>query len=419
MIDLTELGATELLTRLQEGRATAVELVEAHLARIEALNADLNALVTLNPEAIDIARDRDLALAQGSAVGPLHGLPVTIKDSIETAGLRTTAGYPPLKSHVPTRDAALVERIRRAGAIVLGKSNVSRLAADWQTDNPLFGRTANPWDHRLTPGGSSGGAAVAVASGMSPLDFGTDLGGSIRIPAHFCGIFGLKTTEGRVPGSGVIPDDGIPGRPGTGILHQSVCGPLARSVADLQLAFRVIAGPHRDDHRVAPVPSADLPALPDSLRLAFSMSFGAHEPDRATQGVLAAFRGRLESAGLTLRHMDPDPAWLARAWRAWGLLVGAELGRELPGWQRIGMRVRRILGMQGCVLEAALTEGRMLSVQGYLGALRARAVVAGEVDEILDGVDAWLCPVSLTPAIAPRRIGAAVDVDGKPVSYTA
>ncbi len=256
MTDPFWMDATHLAAAIRNREMSAVEVVEACLARIAQHNPALNAVVTLDDEgAIEQARACDLALAAGEYAGPLAGVPVLLKDCHETAGMRTTAGSPLLAGYVPERDGTVARRMRQAGAIVLGKTNVSELLADLQTDNPVFGRTNNPWDLARTPGGSSGGAAAAVAAGLAPLDIGSDIGGSIRVPAHCCGIFGLKPTELRVSNAGHIPD--LPGNVRTTRVMNCI-GPLARSLDDLDLALRVIAGPDVAEPDVPPVP---LPAL--------------------------------------------------------------------------------------------------------------------------------------------------------------
>ena len=206
-----------------------VEVVEAFISQIEKRNGEINAIVTMAPDAVEQARKAQVILNDPAKCGPLHGVPVTIKDTIETAGLLTTAGSRILKLNVPTIDAPAVAALKSAGAIVLGKTNVPEMAMTYETENCLFGRTINPYNPALTPGGSSGGEAAAIASKMSPLGLGSDLSGSIRIPANFCGIFGLKPTPGVVSSLGHIPQTG--GALSTG----AVLGPMARCARDLRL----------------------------------------------------------------------------------------------------------------------------------------------------------------------------------------
>ena len=196
-------------------------------------------MVTLDAERARAAADAaDRALAAGEAKGALLGLPMTVKDTFETAGLRTTCGVPELSQHVPAADAVAVARLRAAGAVVFGKTNTPTWAGDWQTTNPIYGTTNNPWDRTRTPGGSSGGSAAAVAAGFTSLELGSDIGGSIRVPAHCCGVFGHKPSHGLVPQRGHLP-----GAPGTLTERDlNTIGPLARCVDDLELALDVVAG---------------------------------------------------------------------------------------------------------------------------------------------------------------------------------
>ncbi len=218
------------------------------LERIQRLNPKLNAIVTLTADgALARAKAADEARARGQWWGPFHGVPCTVKDTLEVAGVRTTAGSPTLKDHVPPRDAVFVARLKQAGAVILGKTNVPLWAADWQSYNEVFGRTNNPWDVSRTPGGSTGGGAAALAAGLTYLEPGSDIAGSIRIPAHFCGVYGHKPTLDVVPRRGHIPPP--PGIPATPPSTLPVVGPLARSAADLRAAMEVLGGPDEEEAR--------------------------------------------------------------------------------------------------------------------------------------------------------------------------
>jgi len=238
-------SATELAAAIRARRTTSVAATRLVLDRIERFNPKLNAVVTLAAEsALRRAKEADAALARGEIWGALHGVPCTVKDTFETAGVRTTAGATELRDHVPDRDAVAVARLRAAGMIMVGKTNVPPWAGDFQSFNDVFGTTNNPWDLTRTPGGSTGGGAVALAAGLGYLTIGSDEGGSIRVPAHFCGVFGHKPTQGVVPFRGHIPP-----MPGAVVSPPTlaVAGPLARSAADLLLALRVVGGPLPED----------------------------------------------------------------------------------------------------------------------------------------------------------------------------
>ena len=236
MNDLSLQSITFLAVQIAARKVSPVEVLQAHLDRIKEINPQLNAIVTLAPDAMQQAREAEAAIVRGDELGPLHGVPLTIKDTIETAGVRTTSGSSMRAQFVPTRDAPAVARLKAGGAIILGKTNTAEMAMDYTTDNPVFARTVNPYDPSLTTGGSSGGEAAAIATCMSPGGIGSDLAGSVRIPAHFCGLAGLKPTVGRVPGGGQFPPSTGPYSLGAAI------GPMARSVSDLHLMFNVLAG---------------------------------------------------------------------------------------------------------------------------------------------------------------------------------
>ena len=221
---------------MRKGIVSPVQIVDSYLREIEKINPKLNAIVTLAPDAMERAQEAEAAVARGDALGALHGIPLTIKDTIETAGLKTTSGSMLRAEFIPKRDAGAVARLKAAGAIIIGKTNCAEMAMDYTADNPVFGAANNPYDLLLTTGGSSGGEAAAIASCMTPGGIGSDLAGSIRIPAHFCGIAGLKPTVGRVPGDGQFPPSAGPYSLGSAI------GPMARSVSDVALLFKVLAG---------------------------------------------------------------------------------------------------------------------------------------------------------------------------------
>jgi len=248
---LDYLTARELAAKIRAKDVSAAEAVEDFLARVEARNPVLNAVVS-----VDADRARRLAAvrdADRDATGPLHGVPMTIKDAFDVAGLRTTTGTW-LYDHVPARSSTVAARLEAAGAIIVAHSNVPAFLADYKTENEIFGRTSNPWAPSRTPGGSSGGAAAALAAGITPLEVGSDVAGSLRLPPHFCGVYGLKSTEHRVPLTGFYP---LPDDAPRSVRVMCALGPLARDLDDLDVALRVIAGPDGVDFDVPPVPFPD------------------------------------------------------------------------------------------------------------------------------------------------------------------
>jgi amidase len=287
--DLCDLQATELVALMAGGAASSVEVMTAHLERIELLNPRLNAIVTL------VADD-----ALEAALGPLHGLPVGIKDLVETAGIRTTWGSPIFADHVPAADASIVARLKAAGAIVVGKTNTPEFGAGSHTFNPVFGATRNPYDESRSAGGSSGGSAVALATGMLPLADGTDLGGSLRNPASFCNVVGLRPSPGRVT-SLPVTDVWDP---------MSVSGPIARTVRDVALALDVMSAPDpRAPLSLAGSPQSYQTAVGEDisgLRIAWSRDLGGLPLEPEVAEVLAPQRAVFADLGCEVGDAEPD-----------------------------------------------------------------------------------------------------------------
>jgi amidase len=281
--DITRKSASELARAIRSKQLSSKAVVEAHLARIAEVNPKLNAIVQLTADsARKEADEADAALARGDIKGPLHGVPMTIKDTLETAGVICTGGTKGRANFVPKADATAVARLRAAGAIFLGKTNVPELAGAVETDNLVYGRTNNPYDLTRTPGGSSGGEAAIISACGSPLGLGTDAGGSIRIPAHFCGLAAIKPTSGRVPRTGQFPQPMGARAP---VFHVSL---IARHVEDLALALPIISGPDFRDHSIVGMPLLDPKAVTLSgLKLAFFEDDGLASP---TKEISAAVR---------------------------------------------------------------------------------------------------------------------------------
>jgi amidase len=306
-----------LAEEIRAGRISSLEVVEACLRRIEEVNPLINAVVRLADDAPDLARRADAELRAGTTRGPLHGVPFTIKDSLDTAGLITTAGTVGWAGRVPERDATVVGRLRAAGGILLGKTNTPEFTWSDETDNLVFGRTSNPYDLSRTPGGSSGGAGAIVAAGGSPFDIGSDTGDSIRQPAHVCGIAGLKPTSGRVPRTGHSPGFG-------GILESlTQLGPMARRVDDLAMLLPIIAGPDGEDPHVAPVPLGRPAAVAIAgLRVASFTDNGVRTPTPETIAAVLAAGRALEAAGAQVEeNVPPD---MGEVFDLWDRLIRAD-----------------------------------------------------------------------------------------------
>jgi amidase len=389
-------SATELTAALRSRQVSSRELLSHYLERIDRLNPAVNAVVTLDETALDRAEQSDAARARGEHWGPLHGLPITIKDSLETAGLRTTAGAPEYATHVPARDADAVARLRAAGAIVFGKTNLPAYAADCQTFNPMFGTTRNPWNLDRAVGGSSGGAAAAVAAGLTGFDVGSDLGGSIRNPAGYCGVFGLR------PSFGIIPTRGhVPGPPGSlAELDMATVGPLARSAADLGLALDVLAGPDAK-HAVAwrlelPPPRA---ASLRGYRVAVWLDDEYCPIDGEVLRVLAAAADAVEQAGARV-ETEARPCSLREAERLAQQLIQAVFSSAYPAEE-----YRRLQALTETPAQEddspPVRHARNVTARArdQSVALEARARLVARCADFFTDYDVLLCPITPTTAI--------------------
>ena len=381
--DVCFLPAIEIVRSIADRERSAAEVMEAHLARIEAVNPTLNAIVTLLPEeARRGAAAADAAVARGETLGPLHGLPVAHKDLTWTKGIRTTFGCRAFERFVPDEDALIVERLRAAGAITIGKTNTPELGAGSQTFNAVFGATRNPYDTTKTCGGSSGGAAVALATGMLPIADGSDLGGSLRNPASFCNVVGFRPSPGRVP---IWPSQAA-------WFPMGVQGPMARTVTDVALMLSAIAGP---DPR-APISLAEpgtvfSPPLDRDVagtRVAWSRDLGGLPVDARVTAVVDSGRTTFERAGCTVEDAEPDMRGAAdvfRVWRAWyfELCYGALLDE------------RRDILKDTVVWN--IEEGRRLTGPRLGQAERDWTVLLDRVRRFLERYDFLVLPVSQVP----------------------
>lgn len=295
---ITSRSAGDLAQLIRTRAISPIDVASAYLSRIDQLNPRLNAIVTVAADVLDQAKAAEAAIMRGDCLGALHGVPVTIKDTIETAGLRSTSGSAVRANYIPEHDAPAVARLRAAGAIILGKTNAAEMAMDYNTDNPVFGRATNPYDPLRTTGGSSGGDAVAIAANLSAGGLGTDLAGSVRIPAHFCGIAALKPTVGQVPGEGQFPAARGPYALG------SVIGPMAHHASDLRLLFNVLAGTEASA-TLAGVSSDALIRRMAGRRVAWYTDDQVSPVTSETRAAVATAAGVLSQAGLNVVEMRP------------------------------------------------------------------------------------------------------------------
>ncbi len=432
MADIINLTATEIAQKIKVGEISARDAVETHISRIEEVNPRINAVVIpLFEQARKEAEAADTVQRQGHSLGLLHGVPITIKEQFLVKGTATSFGVLHQKNHLSAEDGPLVKRLRDAGAIVLGKTNISQLLIYIESDNPVYGRTNNPWNLERTCGGSSGGEAAIIAAGGSPLGLGADLGGSIREPAHFCGIHGFKPTSGRLTNLDTRADV-FPGGQEVIVLQP---GPMARSVADLVLAMDILAtsGDESLDPSIAPVPwrkTSDVEV--SALRIAFYLDDGYFSASPAIRRVVEEAANALRVVGAQVEHWaPPDVSQAVRLYFSILTADGANSIRRALGPDKAMPQIRGILqstGMQRpmrnlfATIMQASGQKRLASVLRAVGArstedfwklIEERNLYRQRFIQALDAgrFDAILCPPTSLPAVLHGSTANLLDFD--------
>ncbi len=408
-------AAGTMLEALRKGETSSVELLEMHLERIQRINPEINAIVTPNYAA---ARQRaaraDQERAGGNAEGALHGLPLTMKDSTFVAGLKATAGIPEQAEHVPAEDGPLASRVFAAGGVLMGKTNIPAFLADWQANSTIFGRTVNPWDHSRTPGGSTGGGSAALAAGLTPLEFGSDIGGSIRVPAAFCGLYGHRPSDSAVPRSAGFPPDSPPNPAAV----MAVQGPLARSARDLEIALDVIAGPEPgEDQWRLEIPPARSGTLA-GLRVAVLPRIDFVQVDDeivAAQSLVADVAAR---AGAVVREAAP-PGWDPRAhYASYRAMLNVSVLQQMSTEDRALMveELRR----SGDEFAEGSIRGVTATAAVFFQLMREREYCRRSFRAFFRDYDVLLCPIIITPAFEHDDrpfTERSVLINGKPERY--
>jgi aspartyl-tRNA(Asn)/glutamyl-tRNA(Gln) amidotransferase subunit A len=399
---VTRMDASRLAKLIAGGELSSVEVVQAHLDRIEEVNPKLNAIVTMADNALDAARKADAAVKSGAELGPLHGVPFTVKDSIDTAGVLTQRASPIFKGRVPDADATAVARLKAAGGILLAKTNAPEFAYSIETDNLLTGRTSNPWNLDYTPGGSSGGESAAIAAGLSPLGLGSDVAISTRGPAAHTGIVGVKATHGRVPATGHWPR--VPRR----FWH---IGPMARSVHDAALAYTLLAGPDGADGFSTLSPGLDAgvgPASSRPLRVGWLASPGFFGPiDPQVVATVEAAAKALSGAGVLVKEVNlpilKETDGVSIFWKLQQMETRSEFEKVTAGHEdKLFHHVKAIFGTPDT------------SIEDFVAAEQAVERLRDSFAEYFQHHDALLCPV--TPFPATRHGLHDVVVDGEAIS---
>ncbi|HKW89203.1 MAG TPA: amidase [Candidatus Acidoferrales bacterium] len=404
--DLTSLTAAEMADSVRKQRITPTELVEAHLEKIARLNPKLNAFVHLDAEdARRQAKVADAAIASAESLGPLHGVPITIKSSIDVAGWPCTCGSRLRADYVAQSDAPLVSRLRRAGAILLGNTNTPEFLMAYETDNAMTGRTNSPWDLSRTPGGSSGGEAAAITARCSAGGVGSDGGGSIRVPAHFSGICGLKPTPGRIPATGHFPASAGP------FTYLGVVGPMARTVADVKILFEAMAGADSGDPMSSPAPIRH----PSGLEI-HGLRIGYFEDD-ARIPVTPETRSAVRKAGYALKqlgftvekYLPEDLESIRRIW--WNLFGRAGqfvMGPMYAGHENeLSPILKEFIGIVRAEPEFTLSD--------FMNTLLERDALRGRFLQAMEKIPVLLCPACAIPAF--RHGEREWQIEGQSVKY--
>ncbi len=372
-------SATELAANIRRKSLSPVEVAQAHLDRIEQLNPTLNAIVFFAGDPLAQAREAEATVMRGDKLGPLHGVPYTLKDCIETAGLPMSLGSRIYDGYVSQQDAEVYARLKAAGGILLGKTNMPEFALWWETDNEVFGLTRNPWNLDRTAGGSSGGEASAVAAGLSPLGLGTDLGGSIRAPASLCGVVGIKPTLGRIPYTGIQPQ----------VLHRAIhVGPIARTVGDVALGMAILAGPDGVDLYTPPAPVPDYVPLDldlSRLKVGWSPTTGVPVQPEVQQSVAeaAAVMGEL---GMKVEPVE-IPALTERNASAISTVIYTMEARRYLG-PIIAGRESELTPM----IRSRFVDGNTFTMDEYLNASQEWEELRQAIKEYFARYDVFLCP---------------------------
>lgn len=411
-------SALSLSERLIGGEISASELTNEFLKRNAAENDKLNAIVIDNKkEALETARKLDIAWKERSADGKLHGVPITIKESFNLKGLKTTVNFKKLKNNVATEDSIIATRLKDAGAIILGKTNVPTLLAGNQTFGPIYPTANNPYDLSRTPGGSSGGGAAAVAAGLSTFDVGTDVGGSIRNPASFCGIFGLKPTENQYLHSGHVPP--FPNEDG-GYVSMASIGPLARSMKDIELAWNVINQPDWKYLNSLPVKSNR--AKHDDLanyKIGWFDDFEKVEASIPTKKVLNHFIKELTSNGVIVHKFKMDEQWLHQTYNVWATLYGFMTGQNASWTVRQFMKLKFRQQTQGASFNAlqAFSNGLNMDFKVFSRALKMRQDIVAQLMIWFDDYDFIVSPVSVGPSFKHNPRQKSIKYEQRTISY--
>ena len=411
-------SACELAKLIREGRATSVDIVKEHVSRIKERNGELNAFVNLfEAEALAVAAERDQQAQAGRFLGSLHGVPVSVKEQFWIKGKRSTINAKMHKDFVAPEDAVVVDRIRRSGAVILGHTNVPRFLLDYQVWGEIYPEGKNPYNTDCTPGGSTGGGAAAVAAGFSPLELGGDLGGSIRAPSNFCGLYGLKPTEKTVPLHGNIP---LPKNAKTLIVHMAQAGPLARTLEDVEILWKVIVGPHESDRDTPRIDwYAPVKTSLSEYKIAWVDGWPDYPVSKQVSGAIRAFVGKLEQHGCRLENRSPDGNVHEESLALWMGIFPYIVAQGVPWFVRSFLK----MDLNSKVLKGVKKYRRDfnkafgMSANHYGEMMLRRSIARSRWEHFFNDYDFLVCPSSFGPAYPRTKVGSKLRYEGTEMIY--
>jgi len=411
------LSATEITRQIRDKEISCENVVRQFLGHIKKHNHLIKAISDLRnvDDIINEAKHKDRLLENGKIIGPLHGLPMTVKDTFNVVGLISSNGNPKLKGNIANSDAALVTRLKDAGAIIIGKTNLALYTLDWQSTNPWFGQTNNPYDINCVVGGSSGGSAAALASGFTSLELGTDAGGSIRVPAHFCGVCGIRTTESALTnrGNGVTPN--IP-RMARYLISN---GPMATNVADLILAMKVLWAEEQQHSENPPVNLKQYQYNGENLNIAYSLTLDGLNLEKDYKEVYQSFLEKIHQSNHTLTQSKPSYSSNTLI-NLWGRIAGFDFGAAMKGIPLKGLIAYSFIisKYKDSQWAKGMAQGARSSHHRYAEALQLKDDISDTFSGFFKKYDIWLTPVSIAPAFKHQKPGVPFEINGWKVPYT-
>ncbi|RKR13060.1 amidase [Maribacter vaceletii] len=410
-------SATEITKLIREKKISCVEVTNQFLEHIKSYNSTINAVVDLRNEAdiLNEAKKKDQLLREGIVLGTLHGLPMTVKDTFNVKGLISSNGNPKLKNNIVNNDAELVTRLKNAGAIIIGKTNLALYALDWQSTNPWFGQTNNPYNLNHVVGGSSGGSAAALASGFTSLELGTDAGGSIRVPAHFCGVCGIRTTETALPNRGNMVTTSLP-RLGRYLISN---GPLARNVNDLILAMEVLWSEGQITSENPPVALKKYTYKGEKLTIAFSETLDGLTLEKDYKDVYQSFLNKINQSNHILIQSKPSYS-SGTLINLWGRIAGYDFAAAMKRIPLKGLISYLFIKSKYKDSQWAkgMRQGATSSPNDYASALEQKDDVSDSFTSFFNKHDIWITPASITSAFKHQKPGLPFEINGQKVAYT-